>query len=188
MLLRESDRRSINLSALNRSKRRNPRGSRYSAAELHLVKTHYPDYKTIMRVLPGRGLNSVKGAAARYGIVKRRHVWTNQEVTRLRKMYPTSSFPELLAAFPQVIQDQIYGKAQHLGLVRRKPALVLTGCPMHDAIRARARALNLTMADLDAMIGSKWYFQRSHWRARFNYARACAAVRALNGKVGVIWD
>jgi hypothetical protein len=66
---------------------------------------------------------------------------------------------------------------------------VNTGHPVIDQIRQRARYLNLTMSDVDAMSGTKRYFNAAGWlkKPRPNLNAVAKAILALDGEVTAIW-
>jgi hypothetical protein len=71
--------------------------------------------------------------------------------------------------------------------VRSKPKA--TGHPLIDTIRDRAFDLRLSMVDLDAMAGTKRYFQKASWcPGRPNRKALLRAVEVLGGQISVRWE
>jgi hypothetical protein len=92
-------------------------------------------------------------------------------------------------AFPGMSWRQIAAKARHIGVRRMRRKLNATGHPLIDMIRDRAFDLRLSMVDLDAMAGTKRYFQKSSWcNGRPNRKALLQAVEALGGEVSIRWQ
>lgn len=117
-------------------------------------------------------------------------MWTAAEVSRLRRLYPRSSMPELLVALPSRDATQIKFKARHLKLRRARPPLKPAGFELVDAIKQRAVELNYTMRDIDALACCAPYFYKAGWigKKRLNYSAINQAVEALGGRLVVVWD
>lgn len=160
----------------------------WTEAEDNVVRLLFPDYKALEQVLRHRTYDAIKCRAAGLGIVPRKHVWTNLEVSRLRKLYSTASNAELLEAFPGVSIERIKGKAGHIGLRRKPKGFKPTGHPLLDQLRSRCFELNLSMIDLDAMAGTNKFFQKQLWHSgALSYARVAAGVHAIGGTLKVEW-
>ncbi|MGD9668835.1 MAG: hypothetical protein AB7U75_07210 [Hyphomicrobiaceae bacterium] len=169
---------------------RTPKGHwLWTKREDDIVRALYPDYRALRRKLRRRTYYSLRARARTLDIVKRRHVWLGTEVTRLRRLYPKAERHQLQAAFPDVTWSQIKAKAQHVGIHRARKKLVTTGYPIIDLIRDRAFELNLSMVDVDAMAGTKRYFQKACWvNGNINRKAMMRAVEALGGEVSVSWQ
>lgn len=159
----------------------------WTEAEDNVVRFLFPDYKAMEQVLRHRTYHALKSRAAGLGIVPRKHVWTNAEVSRLRKVYPTASHGELREAFPGMALASIKAKARHVGLHRKPLGFKRTGCLLLDQLRDRCFELNLSMIDLDGMAGTKTFFQKQQWRTGINYARLAAGVHAIGGTLKADW-
>jgi hypothetical protein len=153
------------------------------------IRRLYPDYPALKKSLPRRTHLAIKGRAHRLGIVKRNHSWTDAEVSRLRKLYPTNTIRQLRIAFPHLQGRQIKDKAERIGLRKKRCPYPATGFPIIDQIRARAFELNLSMLDLDELANTKNYFKDRGWRRcrSANGWAVCLAVDALAGDVRAIW-
>jgi hypothetical protein len=62
-------------------------GKRWSEREDRIILTLYPDYAGMQRRLRLRSYYAIRNRARTLGVVTRRHVWTNSEVTKLRALY-----------------------------------------------------------------------------------------------------
>lgn len=161
----------------------------WTKKEDDIVRGLYPDYKTLQRKLRRRTYHALRARARTLDVVTRRHKWLGSEISRLRRMYPRASRQELLDAFPEVTWSKIAAIANHHGIRRAPRTLAASGHPVIDAIRARAQHLNLSMVDLDAMAGTKRYFQKAAWcNGNFNRKAVLRAVEALGGEVSICWE
>lgn len=161
----------------------------WTEREDDFVRSLYPDYKALRRKLRRRTYHALRARARTLDVVTRRHVWLASEVSRLRRLYPRASREELLAAFPDVTWEKIKAKAQHAGIRRARRKLTTTGYPLIDLIRDRAFDLKLSMVDLDAMAGTKQYFQKAGWYSgNLNRKALLRAVEALGGEVSIRWQ
>ena len=154
-----------------------------------VVRLLYPDYVALRRSLRRRTYNGLRYRTRTLGIAKKRHVWLTTEEARLRRLYPKVDRSELLLAFPGMTWQQIVSKARRIGVWRMRRKLNPTGHPLIDMIRDRAFDLRLSMVDLDAMAGTKRYFQTASWRkGRPNRKALLQAVDALGGEVSIRWQ
>jgi hypothetical protein len=151
---------------------------------------HYPDYSALRKALPNRTYNAIRWRVAKLGIQKRHHIWTGGDVVRLRKLYPSASKRELLAAFPGQTLDSLTSFARRRHMSRKRPVCQVTGRPLLDAIRSRCAELGYSMHDLDKMARTKRYFQASRWQQTKSEKNAAIfkAVRVLEGTLSVIWS
>jgi len=161
----------------------------WTARERALLAVIFPDYRRAIIALRRRSYSAVKYQARAMGLTDIRHVWTAAEVARLRRVFRTASTEALAAAFPGIPVRKIYKKANHVGLYRERQPFKRTGFMALDQIRDRAFELNLSMVDLDAMAGTRTYFQKAGWtgRTKLNYRAIGRAAEALDGLVAVRW-
>jgi hypothetical protein len=173
-----------------RSAGRTPRGHfLWTADEDEIVKRTYPDYIGLQKILRRRTYYALRNRARFLNIVKRRHVWKNHEIIQLRRLYLRASTNELRSAFPNMTWHQISGKARHIGLRGRKPKLKETGYTLIDAIRTRAAARGWSMVDLDAIAGTKCFFQKASWHtSNPNHGAVLKAIAVLEGEVSIHWQ
>lgn len=169
---------------------RTPRGHfLWTAKEDAVVAALYPDYGALRRALRRRTYYALRNRVRHLGIVKRRHVWTANEVRRLRSLYLSATTRELMAVFPGMSWRQIAGKARHIGLRGRKPKLKMTGIRIIDTIRTRASARGWSMVDLDSIAGTKKYFQKAGWHtSRSVHGAWLKAIEVLEGSVSIQWQ
>lgn len=152
--------------------------------EVEPVARMYPDYGSIFPRLDRRTHPAVYNKAARLGITRPRSLpWSDNEILRLRKVYPKESREEILAAFPGRSYGAIAKASNTRGVYRARRSPAKTGFRLLDQVLVRAQKMNLSMADLDALARCGSYFKRRGWTThadeRFHYL----AARALGGTV-----
>ncbi|MGC4252404.1 MAG: hypothetical protein QM605_13335 [Sphingobium sp.] len=163
------------------------RDSRWSDGEDALLRACYPDYSVLRAHLPHRTLSALKHRVRAIGIVKRRHIWTNREVVRLRLAYEEGVTDlELAALFPQLRLCQVKSKASHIGAVRCRPKPVRFDVPALDAIRARSVEMRLSFVELDRHAKTGRYFQKSCRRPSLKHIVRAAAF--LGAEVLIEWS
>ena len=160
----------------------------WTAEEDDAVRRLYPDYNALQRRLRSRTLSAIKQRARAISVQKRRHVWTQIEVARLKRLWSQrrASDEALRQAFPGLTLEQIIGKARHLGLARERPAPKMLGVAILDAVRQRAHDEGMTMSDLDVVSGTNRYFRLT--TRRIGWKHVAAGVRALGGRLVPSWD
>lgn len=94
------------------------RNQLWSKEEDALVQRLFPDYRALMTAPPRRAYFTLRGRARKLCLTKARHVWTDADIIRLRRLYPTASRVSLLAAFPSLNINQTIGKARYIRLFR----------------------------------------------------------------------
>lgn len=161
----------------------------WTAKENKILRSTYPDYSAALEQLPGRSLYAIRTHVRELGIQRRNHIWTGAEIVRLRKLFPTATWPELQAAFPGLTRNAIKVSARHRGLARARRRFKPTGDWLLDEVRTRCFALGYTMLDLDILARTKSYFRNRSWtHRRADRARLCKAVEALGGTLSVAWQ
>lgn len=152
--------------------------------EVEPVIGRYPDYRSIFPVLDRRTHPAVYNKAGRLGITKPRgQPWSENEILRLRKVYPKGTRAEIDAAFPGRSYNAIAKMANVRGIYRAPRPLKPTGHRLLDQVLERARKMNLSRSDLDSMARSKRYFQSSAWKRRADVAIHCRAAVVLGGTI-----
>jgi hypothetical protein len=156
MALEDSYRRGFNTGQRFRAAGHCPLGDIWTEREAAIVRRHYPDYIKIRRLLPHRSRQALRGFAHRYNIARKSHVWTLENVHRVRKLaqaglnrieiYRLTKFPR--ASTAEAIK-------RHGITIRRRPPAPAK-CPLVHAIRQRAFQLNMTMTDLRQEVGNKF--------------------------------
>jgi hypothetical protein len=169
---------------------RTPRGHMlWTKQEDEIIRRLYPNYKALRKALRRRTFKAIRVRASACGFTVKRHRWTAAEASRLRRLYPTASHEELLAAFPGVSLRQATAKANQIKVFRKRRPLAATGYPIIDEVRLRAFQLNITMVDLDAMSRTRCYFQKAGWHTGWISERAIyRAVMALDGGLSARWN
>ncbi len=159
----------------------------WTPVEDNLIRLHYPDYRRLRAAFPHRTVSGIKHRVRRLNVQKKRHVWTNLEILRLRGLYSRrATNTDLLAAFPGLRLDQITSKAGHIGLKRKRKPFKVLGVPILDTIRQKAHACGFTLVDLDEVARTKAYFRHTTRRVMWKYV--ARAVAALEGSLHVAWD
>lgn len=157
--------------------------------EVAPVLGRYPDYQSIFPELERRTTPAVYNKARRLGITKPRAApWSDNEILRLRRVYPRGTRDEVLAAFPGRTYAAISKAANARGIYRGPKPLKPTGDKVLDQILARARERNVSMEELDATTRKRPYFRKRGWQnGRFDFAAHSRAVAFLGGKVRINW-
>jgi len=163
----------------------------WTSEDNEALKRLYPDYRAALKAFPGRTLMALKKQAAELGIVRRRHIWTGAEITRLRKLAASgASRKEMIAAFAPLREKQVTGAIEEYRLRRGRRPFKPTGHAALDVVRARCFALRLNMADLDAMARTGRYFTEQRWirshKVRLDYL--ARAIEALGGTYTITWE
>jgi hypothetical protein len=157
--------------------------------EAGTLRESHPNYRRFHSIVIDRTRPAAYSKASRMGITRPRgRPWDYNEITRLRRMFPTASKAELLAAFPDRTWSAITSAAYKRHIYRAQPVLPPTGSAFLDQILARARRFNLSLADLDSTCGHTSYFRTRAWRHRaFRNDLHVKAAVSLGGKVSVKW-
>jgi len=165
----------------------NNRHPLWTKAEDDTIRRLYPDYKALRRLLKRRTEWAIKRRAGVIGVRKKSYQWTAAGVSRLRRLYPTGTHAEILAAFPGLTWMQIKDKGKHLKIYRARKPPRPSGYPILQAVRMRAYELNLSMVDLDALAKSKTYFRVSCHKRSVDPRAIFRAIEALDGEIKVVW-
>lgn len=159
----------------------------WTSSEDDQVRAGYPSYDILRKALPHRSLSALKHRVRALGIVRRRHVWTNQEVRRIHAAFEVNlSGVELLALFPGLTLCQIKSKARHVKAARRKARLVPFGVPALDVIRSRAQDEDMSLVELDRRARTGRFFQKSCRRPNLRFIVRAASI--LDGDVEIEWS
>jgi hypothetical protein len=159
---------------------------RWSAREDRIVETVYPDYREMQRRMPARSYGAIRSRARKLGVATSRHVWTNQDMAKLRTLYRRGATrAEVAAAFPLLSQGQICSKAAHVRLVRVRRTPYALGVPPLDDVRRRAAAQGLTWRQLDTLAKTGRYFQQT--TRRVDWQHLAHAIEMLGGTIEIIW-
>lgn len=156
--------------------------------EIEVLRALAPDYDLIKQRLGNRSRRAIRHKCARLGLCKAIHLWTGTEISKLRRLYPSASKAEIIAAFPSSTWAQIKSAARRNGFRRDKPSFTRSGNLLMDVILDRCEAIGWSYADLDDECGTGQYFQNRCWRKYpVNSATALKALGVLGGIVSVKW-
>jgi hypothetical protein len=160
----------------------------WTAKEDNLVRQYHPDFAKLKKLLRRRTMIAIKRRSIDLRLVRAQHLWTANEVTKLRRRWQDASREELIAEFPRHTWISIRCKGSKLGVHRRPWHPKATGKPLLDQIRNRAADLRISLQDLDRICLSREYFSKSSQgyesRRRNLWLQAIAA---LGGRVEIIW-
>lgn len=152
--------------------------------EVNTVVEMYPRYGSIFPVLDRRTKPAVYSKTSRLGITRpKAREWDENEIPRLRKVFPSGTRAEIEAAFPGRSYSAVAKAANTRGIYRSPKMYVPSGIAIIDQIHDRAIMWNWSPADLDEAAGVKGYFGRRKWRLRQNHAAHEKVVIALGGKL-----
>jgi hypothetical protein len=127
----------------------------------------------------------IQHKAQRLGLVRPLRIWSEGEFAAMKPLYVRGApMAQILERLDDKTKQQVWSKAASRKLRRPRQAPCLTGFPVIDTIRRRAFDLNLSMADLDALVGRRRYFQRPR---RLDWAAVQRILPHLGGCADVVW-
>jgi hypothetical protein len=155
----------------------------WSEDEDRTLRRLYPDYAAARKQLPHRTRWALRSRAQYLGVQNELHTWTNDELGKLRRVFPVATRQELLAAFPGRALSAIAKRANRKHISRRR-SLRKSGDPLLDAIRDRARNIGYSLSDVDEVAHTKHFFERD-WKSYPHPVYECLyrAVEALDGEM-----
>lgn len=150
----------------------------------HLVDG-YPGYDAILPLIPRRTRTAAHGKASRLKITKpKAPAWSDNEILRLRKIYPTGTREEILAAFPGRSYAAVAKAANARGIYRAPRPYKPTGNRVLDQILERARGRNWTLVELGEETKHRRYFANRGWKnRRFDLRAHALAAQLLGGEL-----
>lgn len=163
----------------------------WTARELEILRSHYPDFKALKKALPHRTKNALKWRAQNIGISTHHHQWTGSEISRLRKLWMHgASRDEIQHTFPTMEWSKIIAQIKEQHFLRPRPKLKPCGIAIVDEVRNKASALAISMRELDEMAGSRprqyFLFCRSYRHP--NWRCLVKAIEGLGGRLQIVWD
>lgn len=171
---------------MNRRHRKFSSGMQWSAGDDRIIKTFYPSYPQMQRRLVSRSYGAIRNRTRKLNIATTRHVWTNLDVAKLRKLYlQGATRAEVAAAFPSLSQSQICSKATHIHLVRARRAPYVLGIPPLDEVRKQAALRGWTLRKLDKVAKTGRYFQQT--TRQIDWSHIAKAAEVLGGTIVFIW-
>lgn len=174
MQLSRQQRAALNAAAVNRAYMART-GVTYSGQplwtvmEIDTLRCLYPDYEALLLALPRRTREAIAKKAWRCGLAKPLRVWSDAEFSIMKPLYVQGvPISEILERLSGKTARQVWSKASHRKIRRPRRPPKTTGFEPIDAIRRRAFDLNMSMVDLDVMVGRRCYFKypkRVDWKA-----------------------
>lgn len=174
-------------SSRSRRKRKVSTGEKWTPSEDAKLRALFPSYDCLQAELPHRSYYALRNRARRLNLVRRRHVWTNVEVSRLRDAF-VNQVPDrdLEGMFPGLRLGQIKAKAGHIKAPHRKGRRVDFGVPALDAIREKAKAMGHSYVELDKRARTGKFFQKSNRKPILKHISR--AAKLLGGEVMIHWE
>ena len=153
------------------------------------LRANYPDYHSALLLIRRRTRPAAYSKAGRLRITKpAAPPWTDNEILRLRKVYPSGTRQEILAAFPGRSFRAIGRAANARGVFRFRQPLKPTGCRALDQILQRARDRNVSLIELGKEAGNISYFSNKGWRnGKLNWPAISRAAEFLGGRLRARW-
>lgn len=190
MQLSRQQRAALNAAAVNRAYMART-GLTYSGQRLWTVKEIdklrclYPDYNALVAALPLRTRAAIAAKVWSIGLARPLRVWSEADFRIMKPLYlrgvPVS---EMLERLPGKTARQVWSKASHHKIRRPRIPPRLTGSELVDAVRLRAFDLNMSMADLDAMAGKRFYVRCSE---KTDWTAIQRVLPHLGGRAVVQW-
>lgn len=167
-----------------------PNGHRvWKSAERDVLREFYPDYQAIKRKLRRRSLAAIRAQCHLMGLTPKKTAWTGFDRSKLRRLFTTATKRELLEAFPGRTYTALQVTGYQMGLRRPRKKYVKTQHPVVDDLREACRTGGFYMPHMDEFAGTKKYFTgRIQRRKKHNFRAIDRAVKALGGKLVVVWD
>lgn len=161
-------------------------GGEWTPQEDAKLSALYPSYDLLQAALPLRSYWALRNRVQSLNIARRRHVWTNLEIRRLRDAFE-NQVPDrdLEGLFPGLRLSQIKAKAGHMKAPHRKGERIDFGVPALDAIRERARAMGISYVELDKRARTGKFFQKSTRQPMLKHISR--AAKLLGGDVTIEW-
>lgn len=162
-----------------------PPFKRWTSEEDRTLSEMYPDYAAIQAALPHRTPAAVRRRAVDLGVVRRLIRWTNVGVrTVLRERAAGLSYAEIVEKhFPGASEKSV----NNVGLRSGAVMLEARTSRLSVIVRRRARAVGMTLPELDRRARSKGVFQ-CRGGADVGIKHIAAAVAVLGGELDVEWN
>src|ERR1700687_4362743 len=160
----------------------------WTPKEDEIVRQFHPDFAKLKKLLRRRTMIAIQRRAIDLRLVRSQHIWTANEVTKVRRHWRDASKEDLISEFFRHTWISIRCKGSKLGVRRRPWQPKPTGKPMLDEIRNRAAYLRISMLELDRICFSRTYFSRSSQGLESSRRNVwLRAVAALGGRVEIVW-
>lgn len=164
------------------------RHSDWTLNEHEVVIEHWPDIEKIRRRLPHRTRRAIQYFADRCNLRTRRHVWTQREVSILKKRVREGVPRKDIAEELRLSLCQVASYMQHSGVRYDRRAPQTTGNLLMDAIFQRASQLNMSKKDLDELCRSGRAFSGWSPSRSIHNRHLWRAVKELDGRFVVEWS
>ncbi|MBP2159570.1 MULTISPECIES: hypothetical protein [Asticcacaulis] len=146
---------------------------------------HYPNYEHLSGVLIRRTKRAMQERARKLGLVKPRRVWSLTEEEKMPPPYKGGApMSEIIQSLDNKNKQQVYSKANHLGVRRPRRRPRPTGMPIVDMIRDRNFDNGDSPADLNVWTNRKTYWTRPR---KYDWKAISHALRILGGRIVPIW-
>lgn len=160
----------------------------WTEEEDDLCRKLHHDRKALKKALKRRTMPAIENRCMRLGLrVKHLHWWTAAEISKLRRMYPTATWEELLAAFPGLSCHGITQAALKRNIRRARKPYKPTGDMLIDQLKGRCFELGVTVAALEAAVGQKG-FLAGYTKSSPKRADLGKALSVLDGQLTVAWQ
>lgn len=164
------------------------RGHRiWTTAEDERLRSAFPDYKRAMRLLRGRTHYAIRSRAGFLGLTKTRRTWTTADLRKAKKLLEGGLTTKEIAKLFGVTRDSLAGALRHNRIPIPKRPLVPVKNRLLNAVRQRAQALNVPLAQLNRELRTKvfWKFYNT---GGISERMAKRAARLLGGRMTIEWD
>lgn len=166
------------------------RDDSWTFVESEVLRELWPDVGAIKKRMPYRSELAVRAMAKRCGLIpdSNRHIWTGAEEKKLRQMAADGLTRQQIATELNLSISQVSAHMLNRRIHMPKRAPAPAKDPLAHAIRQRAFQLNMTISDLDRSLGRHQVFANATSNAGINPVHIHRAVKALGGKLAVVWD
>jgi hypothetical protein len=166
------------------------RDDSWTYRETEVLREHWPDMAAMRKLLPHRTETAIRSMAAKCGAAppKDQHIWTGAEDKRLRARAAEGMSCKLIARELGLRPLQVTNRLRYIGVqIARKPP-ALCGDELADAVRLRAFQMNISIRDLDRSLGNNRIFENAVTKKRVLPKHIEKAVKALGGRLTIVWD
>lgn len=164
------------------------RSNDWTLKEHEVVVSHWPDVKTIERLLPHRTRCAIVAFAGKCNLRKEQHVWTGAQTSLLRKRVGEGKTRIEIASELGLTKLQVLNRCRYLGLRNPVKPPAPTGHLLMDAIRKRSFELNISRRELDEACRSGEQFQRWSPARTIAQRHILKAIEVLDGQLTVEWS
>jgi hypothetical protein len=161
----------------------------WSAKEIKTLKDNrHRGYAVCRKLLPRRSYYGIRAKAQSLNLCAKRHVWTGRDLGIARKLLADGKSIRQVACTLGLTTHGVKGALRHYRLLVPLRPLVTAHEPLLDAIRQRARALNITLVDLDRELSRRRKAFQKGPAQRVSPSSLLKAISFLGGRVEVRWE